>query len=74
MGESHGNAAELPDGYPERKYDKTADNRGGTGADKRISKAEFIDRDAKPHHDQPCNKGKHAESTQQNRHTFSTLS
>src|SRR6185437_10927425 len=33
MSEGLGNATELSDGHAERKDDKTADNRGGTGAD-----------------------------------------
>jgi len=65
-----GNPPQLADGDAERNYDEAADGRRGAGADKCISEAKFVDRNAKSDHHQPRHKGESADAEQQYRHTL----
>jgi len=69
-GQHLGNPPQLADRYAERNNDQAADGRGGAGADKGISEAKFVDRNAKSDHHQPRHKGESADAEQQYRHTL----
>jgi hypothetical protein len=64
------NPPQLADRYAKRNYDEAADGRRGAGADKCISEAKFVDRNAKSNHHQPRHKGESADAEQQYRHTL----
>ena len=53
-----GNPPQLADRYAERNYDEAANGRGGAGADKCISEAKFVDRNAKSDITSPATRAK----------------
>jgi hypothetical protein len=64
----------LPGYHTKSNNDQASDGRRCTCTDERVSKAELVDRNTKPDHDEPRKKGKNAYAKQQNRHPFSILS
>jgi hypothetical protein len=60
----------LPRDHAEANDNEAPYARRCTRADQRVSKAEFIDRNAKTDHQQACKKGKRSDPIQQSRHAF----